>query len=571
MTPSAAWRAKCQTCAGEWGGDTGFAVTPIRPTPIFTDGYSPPPPSLPTPTPLPTSAPVAGAGHVRARIWGSCPSIAYGEPQELDPPSVTVEGGWYHVVGDATFSGTTSNSEISEACTLALEVWPEYASEVGEDVWRLHVNSFVPTDTGDAYYRILEWGVDAPYSSSDPTPCRYGENPTDCVDTVPIFGRNLFTDTTYSYFAFRYEKGQDMPMSLSAHWDILVSFDAITSTSDVELRGFYPVDGDCGLGGAVELLPPPASGSVWVLNRISYFLSVPSTWNRSNHQIDFDVDANTVPAGFSVEPNASWPNFLSIPAAIGRWEHISFPGVVVPGRLLAVNGGIFCNAYKQILSETGEAFQAAFDVDAHQIPISDISDYYVPVRGDLAGSASLSPIYPLSGEAYVSGMYSYSTRPVSLHVYSSSGDWGNWSNFSFTTVPPPQVLGVFSSFPVTVDFAPLSGWGGYDRLFFFAYAKDTGSPTMTPEPSPSGVYTDCVNYDISLPHFIEPSFGSSNCLETPGVDWDNPILSIHVPRVRVCFQSVTFGPSSLFGVDISLDALFGVLAGIGLLRWFFRS
>lgn len=133
-------------------------------------------------------------------------------------------------------------------------------------------------------------------------------------------------------------------------------------------------------------------------------------------------------------------------------------------------------------------------------------------------------------------------------------------------------------------------WGGnisgrfrvYLQLWPDAGPTATPSPTMTPYATATYPASFCSEVEgeegqgetedyFALP---APTFGSSTCY---GIDSITIPLSwlgfddVYIPGVEVCFKPIYFGILKMFGLNIDLDYIAYVLAGVAILRMILRS
>jgi len=108
-------------------------------------------------------------------------------------------------------------------------------------------------------------------------------------------------------------------------------------------------------------------------------------------------------------------------------------------------------------------------------------------------------------------------------------------------------------------------------------------PTPTPNPTPGSYLPtptpdlgsiDCSDLDVGedVEVIPIPRVGDRFCAGIGPVHVNIPLAGeIDIPEFRLCFVPVWFGVLDLFGLKINLDAVFFVMGGALLVRWFLRS
>jgi hypothetical protein len=107
------------------------------------------------------------------------------------------------------------------------------------------------------------------------------------------------------------------------------------------------------------------------------------------------------------------------------------------------------------------------------------------------------------------------------------------------------------------------------------YLEGGGEPTPTPEPTaqPDDGFCHVVEPDgglgVELPQF---GIGNSYCYGIDAIDTNIPLVGdIQTPEIRVCFDEYQFGVLDILGVEVDLDSISFMMAGVVILRLLLRS
>ncbi|MEO5355287.1 MAG: hypothetical protein H7835_19030 [Magnetococcus sp. XQGC-1] len=198
-------------------------------------------------------------------------------------------------------------------------------------------------------------------------------------------------------------------------------------------------------------------------------------------------------------------------------------------------------------------------------------------------------VFLKQGGSYING-----TVDVYIDVSCSNGTdwvskgWGAPSNCSDSTVLGTSVTTAGRE----------TGFYGYDldrgnwsdTTTICPVGVDPNEPTPTPSPTPSPTPTPVVSYcttvsgldtDNGFSMLPNPRLGVASCTGWDEVTIDLDPLNLlpglseytelYLPAVSICLRPIYFGNIQLFGMDIDLDIIAAVIAGVFFFRLFFRS